>query len=41
MQTLDLKIIRFTNDEVCKNGDSIVKKLKEVIESLTINKTPL
>ena len=41
LQTLDLKIIRFTNDEVGKNGDSIVKKLKEVIESLTINKTPL
>ena len=38
LQSLDLKILRFTNDEVCKNGESIVKKLKEVIDSLTINK---
>ena len=41
MQTLSLKIVRFTNDEVCKNGDNIVKKLKEIIESLTINKISL
>ena len=33
LQTLDLKIIRFTNDDVCKNGDRIVKKLKDVIDS--------
>lgn len=37
LQTLDLKIIRFTNDEVSDNGNDIIKKLKEVINSLTIN----
>ena len=37
LQTLNLKVMRFTNDEVCKNGESIVKKVKEVIDSLTIN----
>ena len=41
MQSLSLKIVRFTNDKVCKNGDNIVKKLKEIIESLTINKISL
>jgi very-short-patch-repair endonuclease len=29
LQTLNLKIIRFTNDEVSKNGDRIVKRLQE------------
>jgi very-short-patch-repair endonuclease len=37
LQTLNLKIIRFTNDEVCKNGENIVKKLKELMDSLPIN----
>jgi len=37
LQTLNLKIIRFTNDEVSKSGDKIVKKLHELIDSLTIN----
>ncbi|MDQ6842797.1 MAG: endonuclease domain-containing protein [Bacteroidota bacterium] len=32
MQSLNLKIVRFTNEEVCKNGESVVKKLKELIE---------
>ena len=31
MQSLGLKIIRFTNDEVCKNGELAVEKLKEII----------
>jgi cyclase len=41
LQTLDLKIMRFTNEEVCTDGDGIVEKLNRVIDSLTINKTPL
>lgn len=32
MNSLGLKIIRFTNDEVCRNGESVVKKLKAFIE---------
>ena len=36
LQTLNLKIIRFTNDEVCKNGENVMEKLKEMINSLTI-----
>ena len=32
MQTLNLKIIRFTNDEVIKNGEVVVGKLKNFIE---------
>ncbi|MEP7253522.1 MAG: endonuclease domain-containing protein [Ginsengibacter sp.] len=31
MQSLELRIIRFTNNEVCKNGELVVKKLKEII----------
>ena len=31
MQSLGLKIIRFTNDEVCKNGERAIEKLKEII----------
>ncbi|MEO8108911.1 MAG: endonuclease domain-containing protein [Ginsengibacter sp.] len=31
MQSLDLKIIRFTNEEVCKNGELVVKKLRSII----------
>ena len=34
MESLGLKIIRFTNDEVCKNGEIVVKELREFIESL-------
>ena len=26
LQTLNLKIIRFTNDEVCKNGENVMEK---------------
>ena len=36
MNSLNLKIIRFTNDEVCKNGEKVVKKLKELIEKIKI-----
>ncbi len=35
MNSLNLKIIRFTNDEVCENGEEVVRKLKEVITLLT------
>ncbi|HEV2832320.1 MAG TPA: endonuclease domain-containing protein [Hanamia sp.] len=36
MNSLNLKIIRFTNDEVCKNGEEVVKKLRELIEKIKI-----
>ncbi|MEO6289082.1 MAG: endonuclease domain-containing protein [Ginsengibacter sp.] len=32
MQSLGVEIIRFPNEEVCKNGEAVVKKLKELIE---------
>lgn len=35
---LELKIIRFTNNEVCSDGANVIKKLKEIINSLRINK---
>ncbi|MEO6637445.1 MAG: endonuclease domain-containing protein [Ginsengibacter sp.] len=31
MQSLELRIIRFTNEEVCRNGEHVVKKLKDII----------
>ncbi len=31
MQGLDLKIIRFRNEEVCKKGEFVVKKLRDII----------
>ena len=34
MQSLDLKIIRFTNDEVSKNWEVVVEKLKNFIEKI-------
>lgn len=34
MQSLDLKTIRFTNNEVDKEGEVVVKKLKEIIEKM-------
>ena len=37
MQSLSLKIIRFTNDEVCKNGEIVVKKLRDLIETIIIS----
>lgn len=37
LQTLNLKIIRFTSEEVNKNSDEIVNKLKELIDTLAIN----
>ena len=36
LQTLNLKIIRFTNNEVCRSREWVVKKLKELIDSLEI-----
>lgn len=36
MNSLNLKIIRFTNDEVCKDGEEVVRKLKELIEKIKI-----
>ncbi len=35
MQSLGLKIIRFTNDEVCKNGERAMEKLNQLIEKIT------
>jgi cyclase len=40
MQSLKLKVLRFTNDEVCKNGELIVEKLKVIIESIMLNQNP-
>lgn len=37
MQSLDLKIVRFTSEEVYKNGELVVMKLKDMIESITSN----
>ena len=37
MQSLGLKIIRFTNEEVCKRGEYVVEKLKEVITQIKNN----
>lgn len=37
MQSLDLKIVHFTNEEVCKNGELVVQQLKDIIESLNLN----
>lgn len=34
MRSLGLKVIRFSNDEVCKNGQDVVTKLKAFIDSL-------
>lgn len=31
MHSLGLKVIRFTNAEVCKSGELVVKKLEEII----------
>ena len=33
MQSLNIRIVRFTNDEVCNNGELVVDKLKKTIES--------
>ena len=32
MQSLGLKIKRFTNEEVCERGECVVEKLKELID---------
>lgn len=40
MQSLNLKIIRFTNDEVCKNSELVIEKIKLLIESMPINQNP-
>ncbi len=37
MQPLNLKTIRFTNDEVCTNGERVVKKLKDILEQVRFN----
>jgi len=34
MQSLGLKVIRLTNDEVCENGEDVVRKLKAIIQTL-------
>lgn len=39
MQSLGLKIIRFTNDEVYKNAEAVIEQLK-IIELLTIKQNP-
>ena len=34
MQSLGLTIVRFTNDEVCKNSKIVVERMKGIIENL-------
>ena len=34
MQSLSLKVIRFTNDEVCEKGEDVVKKIRAIVETL-------
>ncbi|MDQ2863458.1 MAG: endonuclease domain-containing protein [Bacteroidota bacterium] len=36
MQSLGLKILRFTNEEVCTNGGRVVKKMKEAMQQINI-----
>lgn len=40
MHSLGLKVVRFTNDEVCKNEEFVVKKLKDIIEEIRVNQNP-
>src|SRR5450755_214962 len=40
MESLNLKVLRFTNDEVCKSGENVVEKLKVKIESIILNQHP-
>ena len=40
MHSLNLKMLRFTNDEVCKNGELAMDKLKVEIESIILNQKP-
>jgi hypothetical protein len=40
MQSLNLKILRFTNDEACKNAEVVVEKLKIKIESTILTQNP-
>lgn len=37
MLSLDLKIMRFTNEEVCKNSELVIQKLKDMIKSISLN----
>lgn len=41
LQILDLKIIRFTNDQVCNDGENTIRKLGEIIDSFSINNASL
>ncbi len=40
MYSLNLQIVRFTNEEVCKNADLVVKKLKDLIELISMHQNP-
>ena len=40
MQSLNLKVLRFSNDEVYKHSEAAMKKLKIEIESIMLTKYP-
>lgn len=35
MQSLSLNIVRFPNEEVCKNSEMVIEKLRDLIEKIT------
>ena len=39
MQSLGLEIIRFSSDDVCKNGEIVVEELKKFIELVSPKRT--
>ena len=40
MQSLNLKVLRFSNDDVCKHSETVMKKLEIEIESIMLTKNP-
>ena len=40
MQSLKLKVLRFSNEEVCKQSEIAMKKLKLEIESIIVTENP-
>lgn len=40
MESINLKILRFSNEDVCKHNEAVIKKLKIEIESIIINANP-
>ena len=40
MKSLNLEVLRFTNEEICKNTEAVVEKLKLKIESTILTQNP-